>query len=224
MDHIPETGFLHISDLALRLGLDVHSASDFLDHWSDLSLDHKYKHYTQRYRRVLRYWLTSDGDLERRNDTIIVPRVKREIEGSDRLNQVETVHDSFVENAIFQAILLHDLAMVPVSQSKREVDIHLFRVQATDNKASPTTSGIHQDGAELVFMHFIGACNAQPVWSRIYPDKNANPIWEAVLGRFLETLIVDDTSVYHQADAVQTLDPGRPAYRDMLIVTVHPAL
>jgi hypothetical protein len=101
------------------------------------------------------------------------------------------------------------------------INIHLFRVQASNDGISPTTSGIHQDGMDFVCMHYIQSENTHPVVSRLYKSNNGSkiPIETKYMTNFLETLIVHDKELYHYASDVSQLNHESIAFRDMLLVS-----
>ncbi|MDJ0820653.1 MAG: 2OG-Fe dioxygenase family protein [Paracoccaceae bacterium] len=197
-------------------------ASTFAGFWNNLVEDQKYRNFTSRKRRILRYILHPDGFFELNTDLVIHPRVKRDIEGADKPNPLSPAHADFAGHPLLARLLKADLALVPKADSPRELDIHQFRVFASGAKPSPTTSGVHQDGADWVFMHFVAAAGAEPVPSRIFAtSEGGSALFEGVLGSFLETLVVNDRLLFHQADPVIASNPRETGWRDMLIVTLR---
>ena len=50
-------------------------------------------------------------------------------------------------------------------------------------------------------------------------DLVRRPLGSFTLTAPLDSALVDDSRVYHGVTPVEPLDPGRPAYRDVLVVT-----
>ncbi|PJI92905.1 hypothetical protein BC777_1770 [Yoonia maricola] len=219
---IAQKHFVHIPALADTLAVTTDELRGFSAFWNDLVRDEKYREFTNRRRRLLRYSRSCDGVLTPRKDMTILPKVKRPIAGSHKPNHVSAAPASFAGHPLTKRLLAFDLQMIPQSAQPAEIDIHLFRVIADHQQCSPTTSGIHKDGADWVFMHFIKSDGCEPVPSRLFADAaGKEKVFEAVLSQFCETLVVDDMHLYHEAGPVQAKQTCHAAYRDMLVVTVH---
>ncbi len=122
-----------------------------------------------------------------------------------------------------QSILMTDIAILGDRLTKDHhyaIDIHQFRVKTQSGRESPTTSGIHQDGQDWIFMHFIHSHNTEPVISEVHATADeAPPLLHTALEYFLETLIINDKRLYHRASNVRQISPTNMAYRDLLLVT-----
>ncbi len=99
------------------------------------------------------------------------------------------------------------------------VEVHQFRIEARPNeRGRPTPEGLHRDGVDYVLVLLINRENIASGVTTIHADGGA------LLGRFTLTVpfdaaIVDDRRVAHGVTPVEPLDPARPAYRDVLVVT-----
>lgn len=200
---------------------------EFKKYWEKLFLDEKFKNYTRRKRRILRYFYKPGSPLKINKETVIDSKLKHKIKYTDGPSELTYVEDSFITHPITQHIINSDLKILTKqldSSKEYYVDIHLFRVEATNGKISPTTSGIHQDGADWACIHFINADNVLPVVSAIHSteEENITPLFKTVLNTFLETIIVNDKKIFHSASEVKQNDVNKIAFRDLLLVILKP--
>jgi hypothetical protein len=100
------------------------------------------------------------------------------------------------------------------------IECHQFRIEARPDAAGlPTPEGIHRDGVDYVLVLLVNRTNIESGTTTVHaPDGRA-------LGRFtlsapLDAALVDDARVMHGVTAVHPVDPARPAYRDVLVVTL----
>ncbi len=103
------------------------------------------------------------------------------------------------------------------------VECHQFRIEASVGTAGqPTPEGLHRDGVDYVLVLLVARTNIASGTTTIHgPDR-------VLLGRFtltdtLDAALVDDTRVFHGVTAVEPVDPARPAWRDVLVVTFRQA-
>ena len=105
------------------------------------------------------------------------------------------------------------------SVAEWHVEIHQFRIEARPSEAGrPTPEGLHRDGVDYVLVLLVNRENIARGVTTIHGDGGA------MLGTFtltnpFDAAIVDDRRVAHGVTPVEPLDPARPAYRDVLVVT-----
>jgi len=221
---LTENGFAHINDFYSSITPNELHKIEFMQYWNDLVCDENFKEYTDRERRILRYNLFSGSSfvLELNEDNVYKSSVTYDIKYKKGGNRLTYADDGFVNNDILQQIIFRDWTIL---QGKLDccpytLDIHQFRVKSEQGKLSPTTSGVHQDGFDWIFMHYINSSNTIPVISGIYENKeDVSLMYKTQMNIFLETLVVNDRRLYHKASGVQQLDPGVVAFRDLLLVT-----
>ncbi|KAB8124413.1 hypothetical protein D3W54_09685 [Komagataeibacter medellinensis] len=98
-------------------------------------------------------------------------------------------------------------------------EVHQFRIEALDNApGQPTPEGLHRDGVDWVMVVMIRRENVMSGETTIH-DLQRSPVGGFMLDQPLDTAVVNDNRVYHGVTAVRPLDPARPAYRDVLVVT-----
>jgi hypothetical protein len=99
------------------------------------------------------------------------------------------------------------------------VETHQFRIEARQGKRGlPTPEGLHRDGVDWVMVLLVARENIAEGVTTIY-DLNEQPLGSFTLIAPLDTALVDDSLVYHGVTAVEPIDPDRPAYRDVLVIT-----
>jgi hypothetical protein len=99
------------------------------------------------------------------------------------------------------------------------VEIHQFRIEARPGEAGqPTPEGMHRDGVDWVLVLMVRRENIASGETTIY-DLQRRPLGSFTLTAPLDSALVDDSRVYHGVTPVVPLDPRRPAYRDVLVVT-----
>ena len=103
------------------------------------------------------------------------------------------------------------------------VEFHQFRIEAKmDELGHPTPEGLHRDGVDWAFVMLVARRNvAEGVTQIGTPDG-------VEVGRFALTeptdaVFLDDHRILHGVTPIHPLDPGQPAFRDVLVVTLAQA-
>ena len=98
------------------------------------------------------------------------------------------------------------------------VEVHQFRIVASQTQAMPTPEGLHRDGVSYVFMVLVDRIHVLDGSSGIY-DLQQQELMRYTLSTPLEAAIVDDERVMHAVTPILATDAAKPAYRDMLVIT-----
>lgn len=98
------------------------------------------------------------------------------------------------------------------------IEVHQFRINASQLAASPTPEGIHRDGVNFVFMMMVNRTNVVNGETTIY-DRHKRPLSQYTLAEPMEAAIVNDEQVMHGVTPIIQLDLQQPAYRDVLVIT-----
>ena len=99
------------------------------------------------------------------------------------------------------------------------VEVHQFRIEAQNgNKGLPTPEGLHRDGVDWVLVMLVARENIAEGVTTIF-DSNKQPLGHFTLTHALDAAFVDDSRVYHGVTAVQPIEPTKPAFRDVVVVT-----
>ncbi|MCC8366165.1 2OG-Fe dioxygenase family protein [Xenorhabdus sp. PB61.4] len=217
--------YCHIPHFDELISYYEEDARTFKNYWNNLKLDQNFKNYTHRERRILRYYYYPgmENPLQLNRDSEYRSSVIYNVEYTKGVNQLSYAEEGFINHPIMQRILSTNIAILGgrlVKGHRYSIDIHQFRVKASSGKESPTTSGIHQDGQEWIFMHFIQGNNIAPVISEVHVSSDeAPPLLQTAMTKFLETLAIDDKQLYHRASNVRQISPTSEAFRDLLLVT-----
>ena len=103
--------------------------------------------------------------------------------------------------------------------SSWHVEMHQFRIEArSDAAGQPTPEGLHRDGVDGVLVMLVRRENVEGGESTI-ADADRRPLCRATLAEPFDASFVDDHRVFHGVSAVHPLDPARPAFRDVLVLT-----
>ena len=100
-------------------------------------------------------------------------------------------------------------------------EVHQFRIEAhPDEPGLPTPEGLHRDGVDWVLVMLVARENIASGTTTIY-DDDRRLVGSFTLTRPGDAALVDDSRVYHGVTPIEVLDPGRPAFRDVLVVTLR---
>ncbi len=128
---------------------------------------------------------------------------------------------SVASSASFQSILTACLGLFGGIATGRiwHIETHQFRIEArTDESGQPTPEGRHRDGVDFVLVLMIRRENiARGVTTIHAPD--GSDLGSFTLEHPFEAALVDDHRVFHGVTAVEPIDPAKPAYRDVMVVT-----
>jgi hypothetical protein len=101
------------------------------------------------------------------------------------------------------------------------IEVHQFRIEARAGEAGePTPEGMHRDGVDYVLVLLIDRENIERGTTTIHGLDGAE-LGSFTLTRPFDAALVDDARVYHGVTPVTPLDPGLPAHRDVLVVTLR---
>jgi hypothetical protein len=115
--------------------------------------------------------------------------------------------------------LFDRLTPPPVRPLSWHVEIHQFRIEARPGQEGrPTPEGMHRDGVDWVLVLLVSRVNISEGETSI-GDLAKRPLGSFTLTAPLDSAVTDDNRVYHGVTPVTPLDPARPAYRDVLVVT-----
>ncbi|MDP3859055.1 MAG: 2OG-Fe dioxygenase family protein [Stagnimonas sp.] len=100
-----------------------------------------------------------------------------------------------------------------------KVEVHQFRIEAAAGEpGQPTPEGVHRDGVDYVLVLLVRRDNIASGTTTIHaPDGRS--LGSFTLTEPFDAVLLDDSRVFHGVTPVQPLDPARPAYRDVLVVT-----
>jgi hypothetical protein len=99
------------------------------------------------------------------------------------------------------------------------VEVHQVRIEARPDEAGhPTPEGVHRDGVDFVLVLLVARCNIVSGTTTVH-DPDGRQLGSFTLTDPFDAALLDDRRVAHGVTPVAPLDPSRPAYRDVLVVT-----
>lgn len=225
VERIRAAGFAFVPAQAMRgeLGaLDDWPA--FAQSWNDLALDTHLPD-GHRYRRRRHATLSARaGETAFRVEAHQPHYQAREynalVGGIERW--FEPIRPEILAGESFGSIIAFCLALYgPLRPAARwHIECHQFRIEARPEAAGlPTPEGIHRDGVDYVLVLLVNRTNIESGTTTVHaPDGRS--LGEFTLSTPLDAALVDDARVMHGVTAVHPVDPARPAYRDVLVVTL----
>lgn len=222
--YLREHHYCHRRDFGQLLKVEPGEEQSFRAYWANLVRDEAFKAYTHRERRILRYRLSPTRQLQIDRNSAFKSPVTYAVNYRQGVNHLSYSEEGFIEHPLMQKLLATDLAVLEphLGPHAYTIDIHQFRVRAEGPSPSPTTSGIHQDGLDWVFMHFIGQSNTVPVVSEVFTgEAEHSRVLDLAMEQFLETIVINDRGLYHRAGAVRAQADSAPAWRDVLLVSLR---
>ena len=227
-DRIQAGGFALVAAAGTRRLIGNPTASEvaaFQTTWDDLKVD-QYMNDGGRYRRRRHavFQVTGEAVVRLAHQPHYQSTQYNPLNGGIE-RWFEPVTDAAADHPALRAILrtCHDLfdRMTPeaVRPEAWHVELHQFRIEARPGEAGrPTPEGMHRDGVDWVLVLMVRRENVASGETTIY-DLVKEPLGSFTLAQPLDAAWVDDSRVYHGVTPVTPLDPARPAYRDVLVVT-----
>ena len=227
-ESLKRDGFAFAEAAAMRRALGEPALADwesFAKSWNDLGLN-SYMADGGRYRRRRHaaFAASSDGIARKPHQPHYQSRDYNPLNGGVE-RWFAPVAEAIGAHPAMQAILrmCFDLFDGLTPQGTRpsawHVETHQFRIEAhVGAEGRPTPEGLHQDGVDWVLVLLIARENVASGMTSIHDLARRN-IGNFTLTQPLDAAFVDDSRVYHGVTPVEPIDPGRPAYRDVLVVT-----
>jgi hypothetical protein len=133
----------------------------------------------------------------------------------------EPIEPAIAEGATFQAVVSFGLelwgALAPAAGW--HIEAHQFRIEARPDAAGlPTPEGVHRDGVDYVIVMLVDRVNIASGTTTMHA-LDGRQLGAFTLERACDVALVDDSRVMHGVTPVRPLDPARPAWRDVLVVT-----
>jgi hypothetical protein len=226
-------GFAYVPAARLRPVLEAAGLRDwpeawaaFAASWGDLGLD-TYMADGGRYRkRRHASFRVAAGVIERKPHQAHYQSRDYNALNGGIARWFEPVADPAAASPALRAILATCQALFdPLSSAPNQpaptwhVELHQFRIEARAGvEGRPTPEGMHQDGVDWVLVLLVARENVAEGETRIAGPDQA-PLGSFTLTEPMDAAFVDDNRVFHGVTPVVPVDPSRPAYRDVLVVT-----
>jgi hypothetical protein len=199
---------------------------DFARSWDELGLD-TYMADEGRYRRrrFAAFAISAAGDIARKpHQPHYQSRDYNALNGGIE-RWFEPVTEAMGGHPAMLAVLrlchgtFHPLTPEPVRPEAWHVEVHQFRIEARPDEAGqPTPEGMHQDGVDWVLVLLVRRENVAQGETSIH-DLQRRLIGSFTLTAPMDAALVNDSRCFHGVTPVLPLDPERPAWRDVLVVT-----
>lgn len=99
-------------------------------------------------------------------------------------------------------------------------EVHQFRIEAGPNRAgAPTPEGTHRDGVDYVLVLMVCRRNIVSGRTSIHAT-DGEQLGSFTLTAPLDAALIDDRRVLHGVTPVLAEDSLKPAYRDVLVITL----
>ncbi len=217
--------FVHANEMSALLGIGADGLAGFAESWDDLGED-RFMADGGRYRRRRH----ATFDVSEAGVTRLPHRPHYQATDFNPLNGgverwFEPVRDAVATHPAMRTVLgtCRDLfdALTPVASRPPSwfVEAHQFRIEATaKGLGQPTPEGAHRDGVDWVLVMLLARKNIASGVTTI-SDLERRELGSFTLTETFDSAIVDDSRVYHGVTPVEPIDPTKPAYRDVLVVT-----
>lgn len=223
-----EPGFAFLAGATMRALLEAHGTledwPDFAASWQRLALDtHMADHGRYRRRRHACFRLAADGTALR-----LPHRAHWQSRDYNPLNGgvarwFEPVEEAIATGPSLAAILAcaaRGFGALAPAVPHWFCEVHQFRIEAGPGRpGKPTPEGVHRDGVDWVLVLMIERHNIRSGTTTVHaPDGTA--LGAFTLSAPFDAALVDDRRLAHGVTPVEALDPSRPAFRDVLVLTL----
>ncbi len=134
----------------------------------------------------------------------------------------EPIEDATIASASMHAILdfcQHLFGALEPNANGWDIEVHQFRIEANAQELGrPTPEGMHRDGVDYVLVLLIRRENITSGTTQIRSDQRG-PLQSFTLTQPADTALLDDRKAWHGVTAVKAIDPSKPAFRDVLVIT-----
>ena len=227
VDVLSHDGFVFVRADAMRRALEPFGSLDdwdaFASSWNDLELDeHMADGGRYRRRRHAVFAAGTDGAIERRSHQPHYQGLDYNPLNGGVARWFAPITESLGNGQSLRTILEFSRALfsrLATQEPRWKIEVHQFRIEAQlGSEGLPTPEGMHRDGVDFVLVLLVNRENIASGTTSIHgPDGRER-------GRFtltspFDAALVDDARVAHGVTSVKAIDPARPAYRDVLVVT-----
>ncbi len=229
-DAIADQGFSFLAGDGTRRLLARDALADwtgFQASWDQLGLD---KHMADggryRRRRHAAFSVCADGIRRKPHQPHYQSRDYNHLNGGierwfEPITDVIAAHPALEAVLRFCVALFDPLTPAGTRPSAWHTEVHQFRIEPrADAPGLPTPEGIHRDGVDWVLVMLIRRENVSSGTTTIH-DLAGDLLGSFTLQNPLDAALVDDSLVFHGVTPVLPVDPQRPAFRDVLVVTLR---
>jgi hypothetical protein len=135
----------------------------------------------------------------------------------------EPIRPEIVEGASFDRIVGFCLRLFAPMRPDADwhIECHQFRIEARPEAAGqPTPEGVHRDGVDYVLVLMVNRTNIESGTTTVH-GADGKLLGSFTLSAPFDAALVDDNRVRHGVTAVRPIDATKPAFRDVLVVTLR---
>ena len=222
---LAEDGFLFASAASMRAHLGALADWDaFAGSWNDLPRDGHLPE-GHRYRRRRHATLSARAGepifhVEAHQPHYQAREYNSLVGGIERW--FEPIQPHVLAGASFRSVMTLCLRLFGSLQAGADwhIECHQFRIEARPEAAGqPTPEGVHRDGVDWVLVLLVNRVNIESGTTTVHDVREGRALGSFTLATPLDAALVDDNRVMHGVTAVTPMDAGRPAWRDVLVVT-----
>lgn len=133
----------------------------------------------------------------------------------------EPIADDVAAGVTFQALLgfTRSLFEERTGSIAWHIEAHQFRIETgPEGSGLPTPEGMHRDGVDFVLVLMVRRENIEQGTTTVH-DLQGNLLGSFTLTNPRDAALVDDQRVFHGVTPVVPIDPAKPAFRDVLVLT-----
>ena len=133
----------------------------------------------------------------------------------------EPIEPAVAAGDSFRAVVVLGLELFGMLRPATDwhIEAHQFRIEARPEAVGlPTPEGVHRDGVDYVTVMLVDRVNIESGTTTMHA-LDGRELGSFTLTAACDAALVDDARVMHGVTAVRPLDPSRPAWRDVLVVT-----
>lgn len=135
----------------------------------------------------------------------------------------EPIRPEIIEGASFDRIVGFCLRLFAPMRPGADwhIECHQFRIEARPDAAGqPTPEGVHRDGVDYVLVLMVNRTNIESGTTTVH-GADGKLLGSFTLSAPFDAALVDDNRVRHGVTAVRPIDAAKPAFRDVLVVTLR---
>jgi len=216
--------FLRGARPAIERNAPLEDWDAFAASWGDLGID-RYLAETGRTRRRRHgvYSVSTTGQITREPHQPHYQEVDYNALQGGIERWFEPITDSVAEGPSLRGLLAFAyrcFSPLATSRSGWRAEVHQMRIEAREGApGQPTPEGVHRDGVDYVLVLLVARHNIVSGTTTIHA-QDGRLLGDFTLTEPFDAALLDDARVWHGVTAVEPLDAGAPAYRDVLILTL----
>lgn len=220
---LEQEGYIHVA--AADLLAEIQQCADFKnfkDSWNDLSLDnHLIDSGKYRYRRYS-VFNSIAGKLELLpSEPHFQTREYNPMHGGS-YRYYQDIAAEVLRSDTLKSLIGWNIRLISTEEQKNwRIQCHQFRICATEFEAGkPTPEGVHQDGADYVFIMLLDRQNVLGSRNTIH-GESGDIVYQTTLEETGEAILLNDKRFWHGVSEMTPKDKNQKAYRDVLVLTFH---